>query len=84
MIALDQTVRNMRDIDRAFNYTLMFRFIDETTDKEMMNGDTRIMVELVNHKIVSLEEYAEILSDKDKYAQLLKEGIEIFGNKFVI
>lgn len=70
-------IEGVRD-EGHFNYTLMKKFVDVSTPELIDQGGFEINVELVNNKIVTLEEYCEIMTDREKYTQLLWEGIKNF------
>lgn len=61
-----------------FNYILMKRFVDISTPELVDQNLFEIKVELINENLVTLDEYFEILTDKEKYGKLLWEGINNF------
>lgn len=82
MSSLDQVVRDLRDGERVFNYTLMKKFVDSSTVNEIFNGKVNIQVELIDGRIVDIVEYCDIMTDIEKYKTLLKWGVYDTADKF--
>ncbi len=78
--AFTEMIRRLQN-EGHFMYTLMKKFVDTSTPEMIDQGAIEINVELSNDKIVSLEEYCEIMTDKEKYEKLLYDSILAFKPK---
>ena len=80
VLKFTELIHRLRD-EGYFNYTLMKNFIDVSTPEIIDRGGFEIKVELVNGEIITISEYCEVLTNREKYADLLKKSINyIFDN----
>lgn len=63
--------------ERKIMYSLMKRFIDASTPKIIDRGGFLITVELVDDRVVEIEEYCDIITDKEKSSELHWKGVQL-------
>lgn len=59
-------------------YSLMKKFVDVSTPFMINQGAFEIKVELVDGRVITIDEYCEILTDKEKYSKLMYDLIMNF------
>ena len=63
-------------------YSLKKRFIDLSTPQQIDRGEIDIKVELINGDVVTIDEYCDLLTDKEKYQAMLLWGINNFFDNY--
>lgn len=67
--------------ERKLKDSLLKKFVDQSTPEIINQGAIVINVELINNRIVNIQEYCEILTDKEKFHRILWDAIQNFGYK---